>query len=60
LNLDSKGDNLNEPVSDALLASIKSKVEGVAVDIRENHFECGHDHSREGAYNDLVWLTRRG
>lgn len=60
LNLDSKGDNLNEPVNDALLAAIKSKVEGVAIDIRENHFECGHDHSREGAYNDLVWLTRRG
>lgn len=59
LNLDSKGDSLNEPVNDALLASIRAKVEAVAGDIRENHFDCGHDHSKESAYNDLVWLTRR-
>lgn len=60
LNLDSKGDSLNEPVNDVLLADIKAKVEAVAVDIRENHFDCGHDHSKESAYNDLVWLTMRG
>ena len=57
LNLDSRGDNLNEAVSDALLTAIKTKIEDVAVDIRENRFTCGHDHSQEGAYNDLVWLT---
>ncbi|TQO19919.1 DNA helicase-2/ATP-dependent DNA helicase PcrA [Rhodoglobus vestalii] len=59
LNLDSKGDGLNEPVNDMLLAGIRAKVEAVAADIRENKFECGHDHSKEATYNDLVWLTGR-
>ncbi|MBX3103791.1 MAG: ATP-dependent helicase [Cryobacterium sp.] len=58
LNLDSRGDGLNELVNDSLLTAIRAKIGDVAVDIRENHFECDHDHSREGSYNDLAWLTR--
>jgi DNA helicase-2/ATP-dependent DNA helicase PcrA len=59
LNLDAKSDDYTARVDDALLAGIKSKVQTVAADIRSDHFDCGHDHTREGAYNDLVWLTRR-
>lgn len=57
LNLDDKGEHLNEPVDAALLGAIRSKVEAVAADIREEHFSCGHDHSKDTAYNDLAWLT---
>ncbi len=57
LNLDDKGDHLNEAVSQALLAEIKSKIEVVAADIRDSHFSCGHDHSTDTAYDDLAWLT---
>lgn len=57
LNLDEKGDHLNEPVDAALLASIRSKIETVAEDIRADHFPCGHDHSKDTAFNDLAWLT---
>lgn len=59
LNLDSKGENLNEPVSGALLTGIRSKIEAVAAEIRANHFGCGHDHSTETSYNDLAWLTHK-
>ncbi|WP_210481537.1 ATP-dependent DNA helicase [Naasia sp. SYSU D00948] len=59
LNLDAKGDNLNEPVNDALLTAIRSKVETVAEHIRQRRFDCGHDHSTESSYNDLAWLTTR-
>ncbi|ODT25804.1 ATP-dependent DNA helicase [Microbacterium sp. SCN 69-37] len=57
LNLDDKGDHLNEPVDATLLAGIRSKIEAVAGDIRTDHFPCGHDHSKDTAYNDLAWLT---
>ena len=59
LNLDAKSDDYTARVDDALLSGIRSKVEAVAADIRASQFDCGHDHSKEGAYNDLVWLTRR-
>jgi len=59
LNLDAKSDDYTARVDDALLTEIKSKVQIVANDIRAGHFDCGHDHSKEGAYNDLVWLTQR-
>ena len=57
LNLDDKGDHLNEPVNAALLGTIRSKVETVAADIRAEYFPCGHDHSKETAYSDLAWLA---
>ncbi|MGK2855482.1 MAG: hypothetical protein ACSLE3_15475, partial [Microbacteriaceae bacterium] len=57
LNLDAKSDDYTARVDDALLTGIKSKVQTVAADIRAGQFDCGHDHSKEGAYNDLVWLT---
>jgi DNA helicase-2/ATP-dependent DNA helicase PcrA len=59
LNLDAKSDDYTARVDDALLAGIKAKVQAVAGDIRAGHFDCGHDHSTEGAFNDLVWLTNR-
>lgn len=57
LNLDEKGDHLNEPVDAALLSSIRSKIEAVAADIRASDFPCGHDHSKDTTFNDLAWLT---
>lgn len=57
LNLDDKGDDLNEPVNAALLGTIRAKIEAVAADIRTEHFPCGHDHSKDTVYNDLAWLT---
>jgi DNA helicase-2/ATP-dependent DNA helicase PcrA len=57
LNLDDKGDHLNEPVNAALLGTIRSKIEAVAADIRTEHFPCGHDHTKETTFNDLAWLT---
>jgi DNA helicase-2/ATP-dependent DNA helicase PcrA len=57
LNLDDKGDHLNEPVSPALLDAIRLKVEAVAADIRADEYPCGHDHTRDTAFNDLAWLT---
>lgn len=57
LNLDEKGDHLNEPVDSRLLNGIRTRIEGVAEDIRSEHFPCGHDHSKDTAYNDLAWLT---
>lgn len=60
LNLDDHGKSTNDPVNAALVSAIKAKVDAVAVDIRANQFGCGHDHSSESAYNDLVWLTKGG
>ena len=57
LNLDEKGDHLNEPVDVGLLVAIRTKIEAVAADIRAEQFRCGHDHSKDTAYNDLAWLT---
>jgi DNA helicase-2/ATP-dependent DNA helicase PcrA len=57
LNLDERQSPVNEAVDSALLSSIKTKIETVASDIREKRFPCGHDHSRDTAYNDLAWLT---
>lgn len=57
LNLDDKGDHLNEPVNPAMLDAIRAKVEVVAADIRTDHYPCGHDHSKDTAFNDLAWLT---
>lgn len=60
LNLDDQGKSTNDPVNPALMAAITAKVDAVADDIRGNHFACGHDHSKESAYDDLVWLTKGG
>lgn len=57
LNLDQKGDQLNELVDGALLGAIRSKVESVAAGIRSGEFPCGHDHSSETSFDDLAWLT---
>jgi DNA helicase-2/ATP-dependent DNA helicase PcrA len=57
LNLDERQSSVNEAVDTALLGSIKAKIEAVAADIRTNYFPCGHDHSRDTAYNDLAWLA---
>lgn len=57
LNLDDKGDHLNEPINSSLLGEIRSKIEVVAADIRTEHFPCGHDHTKETTFNDLAWLT---
>ena len=43
LNLDEKGESLNEAVSQPLLEAIKAKIGEVASDIRENQFVCGHE-----------------
>ncbi len=60
LNLDDQGKSTNDPVSPDLVAAIKAKVDGVAEDIRANHFACDHDHAKEAAFDDLVWLTAGG
>lgn len=57
LNLDDKGDHLNEAVNPALLDAIRTKVEAVAADIRADQYPCGHDHSKDTTFNDLAWLT---
>lgn len=57
LNLDERGDPFNVAIDDALLATIRAKVEAVADDIRAESFPCGHDHSSDTAFNDLAWLT---
>jgi DNA helicase-2/ATP-dependent DNA helicase PcrA len=57
LNLDEKGDHLNEPVDLGLLSAIRTKIEAVAADLRADKFSCGHDHSKDTSYNDLAWLT---
>ena len=59
LNLDEKGESLNEAVSQPLLEAIKAKIGEVASDIRENQFVCGHDHPTAGPYSDLAWLTQQ-
>lgn len=60
LNLDDQGKSTNDPVTDALTASIRAKVARVAENIRDNQFACDHDHSSEAAVNDLAWLASRG
>jgi DNA helicase-2/ATP-dependent DNA helicase PcrA len=57
LNLDDKGDNLNEKIDEMLIATIKTKVESVAAKIRESSFPCGHDHTKQTTFNDLAWLA---
>ena len=58
LNLDEKGDNLNELVTQRLIDGIREKVDGIAKQIRDMNFPCGHDHASGGNFNDLEWLTR--
>jgi len=60
LNLDDQGKSTNDPVSPHLIAAIKAKVEGVAEDIRTNHFVCNHDHAKEAAFDDLAGLMAGG
>ena len=60
LNLDDQGKSTNDPVSPQLVAAIKAKVDDVAEDIRANHFACDHDHAKEAAFSDLLWLTTGG
>ncbi|MGM7698797.1 ATP-dependent helicase [Microbacterium sp. A84] len=59
LNLDDQGKSTNDPIDADLIGGIREKVAGVAGDIRANRFECTHDHSADGAYNDLVALMPR-
>lgn len=59
LNLDDQGKSTNDPVDAELIHGIREKVAAVADDIRANRFECGHDHSADGAFNDLVGLMPR-
>ena len=56
LNLDEAGKNTNEPVSRELLAGVRARIAAVADDIRRNRFECAHDHSRDGGFDDLRWF----
>jgi len=58
-NLDEKGRSEREQVKIAEVEGIRAKIEAVAQDIRSNHFECTHDHSKGTGYDDLAWLTRR-
>ncbi|REJ08750.1 ATP-dependent helicase [Microbacterium bovistercoris] len=60
LNLDDQGKSTNDPVDPSLIAGIKQKVASVADDIRANHFVCMHDHSADGAFDDLVGLMPTG
>jgi DNA helicase-2/ATP-dependent DNA helicase PcrA len=57
LNLDDKGDNLNEKIDVGLVSAIKTKVSTVAAQIRDRSFPCGHDHTKQTSFNDLAWLT---
>ncbi|OJU40606.1 MAG: DNA helicase [Microbacterium sp. 69-10] len=59
LNLDDQGKSTNDPVDADLIGGIREKVAAVAEDIRQNRFECTHDHSGDGAFNDLVGLMPR-
>jgi DNA helicase-2/ATP-dependent DNA helicase PcrA len=59
LNLDDQGKSTNDPVDADLIGGIREKVAAVAEDIRQNRFECTHDHSADGAFNDLVGLMPR-
>lgn len=56
LNLDDQGKSTNDPVDATLISGIREKVAAVAEDIRANRFECTHDHSADGAFDDLVGL----
>ena len=58
LNLDDHGKSTNDRVDAALMTAIRDKVAAIADEIRTNHFECTHDHSKEAAFDDLAWLTK--
>ena len=60
LNLDAEGKNTREKVNPGLLDGIRDKILGVAEDVRANRFECGHDHSKDGRFDDLAWLLEGG
>lgn len=60
LNLDAEGKNTREKVNTGLLDGIRGKILAVAEDIRANHFECSHDHSKDGGFDDLAWLLEGG
>ncbi len=55
-NLDEKGKSEREQVKDAAVDDIRAKIDAVAQDIRNNHFECGHDHAQTAGFDDLAWL----
>jgi DNA helicase-2/ATP-dependent DNA helicase PcrA len=56
LNLDDQGKSTHDPVDADLIQGIREKVAAVADDIRANHFVCTHDHSSDGAFDDLLGL----
>jgi len=58
LNLDADGKNTRESVQDELLANMKSRIKGIAEEIRENHFECHHGKDADRTFDDLAWLCR--
>lgn len=59
-NLDEKGKSEREQVKLAEVDGIRAKIDAVAQDIRNNHFECTHDHSKDKGYDDLAWFMNRG
>lgn len=58
-NLDEKGRSERERVKLTEIDGIRGKIDTVAQDIRSNHFECIHDHSKDTSYDDLAWLMSR-
>lgn len=55
-NLDEKGKSEREQVKEAAVDDIRRKIDAVAQDIRNNRFDCGHDHSLTAGFDDLAWL----
>lgn len=56
LNLDDQGKSTNDPVDPSLTAAIRDKVAAVAKDIRNNRFQCVHDHTQDRTFDDLSAL----
>ena len=44
----------------AAVEGIRAKIDAVARDIRNNQFECTHDHTKDDGYDDLAWFMSRG
>lgn len=55
-NLDEKGKSEREQVKVGAVDGIRSRIDAVAQDIRNNRFECTHDHSKDKGHDDLAWL----
>lgn len=59
-NLDQKGASEREQVKATVVDGIRTKIDAVAQDIRNNRFRCTHDHSTDRGYDDLAWFMSRG